>query len=51
MHDPEAEDAEPVVPPDTPERCVDCGGTGVIDGEQCPGCEGTGNMMRGFGGG
>ena len=51
MHEPDAEDAGPVVPPDTSERCTDCDGTGRVDGLECPACEGTGNMMRGFGGG
>ena len=31
--------------------CPDCGGSGEIDGSECPACEGTGNVMRGIGGG
>ena len=33
------------------ERCQECGGTGHVDGAECPACEGSGNVMHGLGGG
>jgi DnaJ-class molecular chaperone len=46
------DDQEQDAPPQTPpERCPECGGSGKRDGRECPACEGTGNVMRGLGGG
>ena len=42
-------------PPGTPETgedvCPRCVGSGVVDGEDCPGCGGTGRVIEGVGGG
>ncbi|MES2355868.1 MAG: hypothetical protein V4568_15995 [Pseudomonadota bacterium] len=31
--------------------CVRCHGSGQLNGEQCPECEGTGRIIEGIGGG
>ncbi|HSD75841.1 MAG TPA: hypothetical protein VLA98_00490 [Solirubrobacteraceae bacterium] len=30
--------------------CPVCGGSGLLDGAECPECEGTGRVVRGVGG-
>ncbi|MFT8243124.1 hypothetical protein [Roseomonas sp. BN140053] len=36
------DEAEPGAPQTAENSCRDCGGTGRLDGENCPTCEGTG---------
>jgi DnaJ-class molecular chaperone len=42
------------VPPGTPgsgeEICRKCGGSGKIDGKDCPACDGTGKIVAPIGG-
>ncbi len=43
------------VPPESPgageNLCPECGGDGVRDGADCPGCGGTGRVIEAVGGG
>ena len=51
VHETDGDDAQPAPPQSEGERCPECGGAGGRDGRECPACEGTGNVMRGLGGG
>ena len=31
--------------------CPDCGGSGTVDGRECPACRGTGRIIEAVGGG
>ncbi len=43
------------VPPEVPSAgenvCQECGGSGELDGGECPTCMGTGRVVEGIGGG
>jgi hypothetical protein len=45
------DEAEPGTPGAGEDLCETCGGSGKVDGNTCPECEGTGRVMRGIGGG
>jgi RecJ-like exonuclease len=54
------EEDEPMAPGDeAPEDddwvgvivCTQCGGSGVVDGDDCPTCDGTGQLTKGVGDG
>ncbi|MBB5698319.1 hypothetical protein [Sphingomonas yantingensis] len=43
--------AEPGTPGTGENLCRDCGGSGQVDGGDCPTCDGTGRVIEGIGGG
>jgi RecJ-like exonuclease len=61
MSDQEPDPTEPDLAPgdettlDTPSAgedvCTACGGSGQLDGDECPACDGRGTVVEGVGGG
>lgn len=53
-HEPEhlrpGDEAPPDVPGSAEAPCRNCNGTGVVNGQACPACEGTGNVNVEIGG-
>lgn len=45
------DDAAPGTPGTGEDLCRRCGGSGRIDGVECPNCGGTGKVIEGIGGG
>ena len=45
------DEAAPGTPGTGEDICRRCGGSGAIDGKDCPECGGTGKVVEGIGGG
>ena len=45
------DEAAPGTPGTGEDLCRKCGGSGTIDGKDCPECGGTGKVVEGIGGG
>lgn len=45
------DEAEPGTPGTGEDLCRACGGSGKVDGKDCPECGGTGKIIEGVGGG
>jgi DnaJ-class molecular chaperone len=44
------DEAEPGTPGTGENLCRACNGSGLIDGDACPTCDGTGKVVEGIGG-